>query len=339
MAPKIFLTGVTGYVGGTTFSMLHETHPEYDYTLYVRNQDRAKVIAEKFPDVKFVYGDLDSVEIIEKKHLLKPMLLSLTSITDTADSADSPEAAKAIAKGLASTHTAERPEYYVHLSGAGILTCYGDIKDIDRILNLPDEAIHKDVETIIQSINSEAVKYLMVSPPVIYGAGRGLVHKQSFAITEIVRATVDLGYTPIIGAGKAKWDNVHVEDLTALLAKAVEASQTPSKKENDSETWGRKGYYFVTTGEHQWDDLAQWIAEEVHRQGYIPEAKTKSVSMENMINARYKAAVAWGTNSKSEAERARKYLRWEPKALSLKETIADTVAAETAVLGLEPKYK
>lgn len=46
--------------------MLHETHPECDYTLYVRNQDRAKVIAEKFPNVKFVYADLDSVDVIEK---------------------------------------------------------------------------------------------------------------------------------------------------------------------------------------------------------------------------------------------------------------------------------
>jgi nucleoside-diphosphate-sugar epimerase len=280
----------------------------------------------------------------------------LTPIVDTADSADAPGAARAIAKGLASTHTAEHPGYYVHLSGAGILTwydikhnrygepplpeqSYNDVTDIDRILNLPDEAIHKDVESILQSIDSDAVKFLMVSPPVIYGVGRGLVHKQSFAITEIVRATVDLGYTPIIGAGKAKWDNVHVEDLAELLAKAVEASQAPSKKEDDTETWGKKGYYFVTTGEHQWDDLALWIAEEVHRQGYIPEPKTKSVSMEDMIQAGYKAAVAWGTNSKSEAERAKKYLGWESKAPSLKETIADAVAAETAALGLKPKYK
>jgi nucleoside-diphosphate-sugar epimerase len=57
---------LTGFVGGTTFSILHETQPEYDYTLYTRNQDRAKVIAENFPDVKFVYGDLDSVDVIEK---------------------------------------------------------------------------------------------------------------------------------------------------------------------------------------------------------------------------------------------------------------------------------
>ncbi|RGP65983.1 hypothetical protein FLONG3_8986 [Fusarium longipes] len=350
MAPKIFLTGVTGFVGGTTFALLQETHPTFDYTLYIRDQNRAKTIKEKFPDVKFVYGDLESVDVIEKA------ASEADVVVHTADSADAPGAAKAIAKGLASTHTAENPGYYIHLSGAGILTwydikhnrygeapileqSYNDVGDIDRILNLPDDAIHKDVENILQSIDSDVVKYLMVSPPVIYGAGRGLVHKQSFAITEIVRATVDLGYTPIIGAGKAKWDNVHVEDLAELFAKAVEASQSPSNKNDDSEIWGKKGYYFVTTGEHQWDDLAQWIAEEVHRQGYIPEPKTKSVSMEDMINRGYKAAVAWGTNSKSTAERGRKYLGWESNAPSLKETIADSVAAEVASLGLKPKYK
>ncbi|GKT98435.1 nucleoside-diphosphate-sugar epimerase [Fusarium langsethiae] len=302
MAPRIFLTGVNGYVGGTTFSMLHETHPEYDYALYVRNQDRAKIIAEKFPDVKFVYGDLGSVDVTEKAASEADVVVRMR----------------------------RSPWYDIKHNRYGEPPLpeqsYNDIKDTDRILNMPDEAVHKDVENTIQSIDSDAVKYLMVSPPVIYGAGRGLIHKQSFAVTEIVRATVDLGFTPIIGAGKVKWDNVHVEDLAALFAKAVEASQSPSKKEDDSEIWGKNGYYF-------------WIAEEVHRQGFIPEPKTKSVSMEDMINGGYKAALAWGTNSKSEAERARKYLGWESKALSLEETIADIVAAETVALGLKPKYK
>jgi len=55
-----------GYVGGTAFDIIYEAHPDYDYTLYVRNEERAKPIAEKFTDVKFVYGDLDSVGVIEK---------------------------------------------------------------------------------------------------------------------------------------------------------------------------------------------------------------------------------------------------------------------------------
>ena len=55
-----------GYVGGTAFDIIYEAHPDYDYTLYVRNEERAKPIAEKFTDVNFVYGDLDSVDVIEK---------------------------------------------------------------------------------------------------------------------------------------------------------------------------------------------------------------------------------------------------------------------------------
>ncbi|KAJ4003252.1 hypothetical protein NW752_012197 [Fusarium irregulare] len=350
MAPRIFITGTTGYVGGTAFDIIYEAHPDYDYTLYVRNEERAKHIAEKFPNVKFVYGDLDSVDVIEKA------ASEADVVVHTADSADAPGAAKAIAAGLASSHTVENPGYYIHLSGAGILTWYdlrnkrygepplpdqkyNDITDIQRILDLPDEAVHKDVENILQNIDSPAVKYLMVSPPVIYGRGRGLIHKDSFAISEIVRATLDLGYTPIVGAGKAKWDNVHVQDLAQLIANAVDASQAPYKNEDDSEVWGKKGYYFVTTGEHQWYDVATWIAEETHRQGYIPEFKTKHVTMEEVIDRGYKAGIAWGINSKSEAKRGRKYLGWEAKGASLKETIAGSVAAEAEALGVKPKYK
>ncbi|KAL4730164.1 hypothetical protein ACLX1H_002196 [Fusarium chlamydosporum] len=218
MAPKILLgilnrmhsTGFTGYVGGTASSMMYDSHPQYDYKLCIRNPDRAKIIVDKFPDVKFVYGDLNSVDVSEKA------ASEADVVVHTAESADSPGAAKDIAKGRFSSHTVENLGYYLHLSGAGILTWY-DIKHKrygepplpkqkynDRILELPGEAIHKNVEDIVQSIDSDIVKCIIVSPPVIYGARRGIFHKHSFAVTEIVRATFDLGYTPIIGAGKAK---------------------------------------------------------------------------------------------------------------------------------------
>lgn len=58
---------------------------------------------------------------------------------------------------------------------------------------------------------------------------------------------------------------MHVEDLAGLFVKAAEASQAPLKIDDDPETWSKKGYYFVTTGEHQWDDVAAWISEEAHR--------------------------------------------------------------------------
>jgi nucleoside-diphosphate-sugar epimerase len=176
-----------------------------------------------------------------------------------------------------------------------------------------------------------------VAPPVIYGKGKGLVNKSSITVPTLTEATFDFGYAPFVGAGKAKWDNVHVEDLADLLIKCVEASQD-SRKDN-SEIWGKQAYYFVTGGEHQWKDLAAWIAEEAHRQGYIYEPKIKSVTFEEAVDMGYKAVAAWGINSKSEAERAKKYLRWEPIGPSLKETIAEAVAIEARALGLAPKYR
>ncbi|KAF4449622.1 nucleoside-diphosphate-sugar epimerase [Fusarium albosuccineum] len=338
MAPKIFLTGVTGFIGGAAFAKIHEAHPDYEYTLFVRSEERGKLVAEKYPDVKFVYGDLSSSDVIEKA------AAEADVVVHTADSADSAPAAKAIAKGLAAGHTAENPGYWIHLSGTGILTFYdadnkrlgeppipeqkyNDIKDIDRLLNLPDSALHRDVEKIVQEANSDAVKILILSPPTIYGIGGGPVNQRSIQIPNLAHATIALGYGPFIGAGKTEWDHVNINDLADLFNKVVEATQDPSKRDNP-EIFGKNGYFFARGGEHLWADVAAWVAEEASRQGYLSEPKTKSVSVEEVAKTGAVSAESWSANSKGEAERAKKYLGWEPKAASLKETIADAVATE-----------
>ncbi|KAF4965683.1 hypothetical protein FSARC_6549 [Fusarium sarcochroum] len=309
MAPRIFLqvntdTCVTGFVGGTAFSKIHEAHPDYDeYTLHVRNEGRAKTVAEKYPNVKFVYGDFENTDNSR-----------LTLIIDTAESADSVPATKAIAKGLTTGHTAENPGYYIHLSGAGILTWYdlkhrrygepplseqkySDINDLDRILNLPNGAIHKDADKIVQSIDSDVVRFLIVAPPIIYGRGNGLVNKRSLTLPNLTRATIGSGYTPFIGASKAQWGNVLVKDLADLFNRFVEASQDPHKLDNP-EIWDKQAYYFARGGEHQWEDVAIWVAEEAHRQGYLLKPETKSITFEEVIEKWYVAGVSWGVNSK-----------------------------------------
>ena len=56
-----------GYIGGDAFHALYESHPDYDYTLLVRDQERGKPVAEKYPKVRLVYGDLSSADVIEKE--------------------------------------------------------------------------------------------------------------------------------------------------------------------------------------------------------------------------------------------------------------------------------
>lgn len=45
---------------------LHEAHPDYEFTLLVRNEDRARPVKDKYPAAKIVYGSLADVAVIEK---------------------------------------------------------------------------------------------------------------------------------------------------------------------------------------------------------------------------------------------------------------------------------
>lgn len=64
---KVFVTGVTGYIGGDAIYEIANAHPEYQVTCLVRNSDKAASVAKDYASFKFVYGDLDSVELLEEE--------------------------------------------------------------------------------------------------------------------------------------------------------------------------------------------------------------------------------------------------------------------------------
>lgn len=98
--------------------------------------------------------------------------------------------ARAIAEGLAAGHTDEKPGYWLHLCGTSILSWYDeqhgrfgqpplpaetyhDIDDIERIVNLPHTAAHRDVDEVVLAANGPGVRTLIVSPPTIYVSKSG----------------------------------------------------------------------------------------------------------------------------------------------------------------------
>ncbi|KAI1807065.1 NAD(P)-binding protein [Daldinia bambusicola] len=333
MAPKIFLTGATGYIGGDVLYQLNKVHPDYEYTLLVRNEERGKPVATAYPKARLVYGTLDDAEVIEKEAAAADI------VVHTADSSDNVPAANAIAKGLAAGHTAEKPGYWIHLCGTGILTwydddnkrfgqaplpdqTYNDIEDIDRILSLPDSALHRDVDKIVLAANdSPAVKTLIAGPPMIYGPGRGPVNQRSIQLPLMIEYTLKHGHAPIHAPGLTEWNHLHIHDVSAFFVQAVEAAQDPAKTANP-EIFGPKGYFFLESGVHKWSDVARWVADEAAKQGLIPEPATKEVDIP-----------LFGANSKAVAVRANKYLGWTPKAPSLKEDIPRAVTFEAKKLG------
>jgi N-acetyl-gamma-glutamylphosphate reductase len=58
---------VTGYIAGDALHLLHEKHPDWDYTCLVRTEDKAKTVKEAYPNVKIVLGDLEASSILEEQ--------------------------------------------------------------------------------------------------------------------------------------------------------------------------------------------------------------------------------------------------------------------------------
>lgn len=111
----------------------------------------------------------------------------LSLFLDTADAADHLTAAQAIAKGAIQGHTPDRPVYWLHTSGAGLLSfhdtenkiygerseiIYDDLKDIKKILSFPDHAFHKQVDNTVFEAGSTSpaiLKTAVIAPTTVYG--------------------------------------------------------------------------------------------------------------------------------------------------------------------------
>jgi len=154
---------------------------------------------------------------------------------------------------------------------------------------------------------------------------------QVYAMTKI---GLQQGFVPYVGTGKVEWDNVHIHDLSNLFVSLVDAA-LDAKTNTDPEIFGPRAYFFAEAATHTWGDVARWIAEAAHQQGYFKEPTTKSITMDWVLSVDG-ASKSWATNSKSIATRARKYFGWNPVGRSLKEEIPYIVAAEAKLLGLSP---
>ncbi|TVY60806.1 Uncharacterized protein LSUE1_G008355 [Lachnellula suecica] len=350
MAPKILITGVTGYIGGDAFYALQKAHPEYEYTALVRTSDKGALVAAAYPKTRLVYGTLEDSELVTKEAAAADIVLH------TADASDHADAAKAIAKGLAldtSSHSAYTPGFWLHTSGTGIL-CWKDMEtetygeapsqppydDLDKVADLtglPDSAFHRDVDKLVLEASSDAVKTAILCPPTIYGPGRGPGNQRSRQVYNLVKATLEKGQAPQLGKGLTEWDNVHVHDLSALFVLLAEAA-VANKPELDSKLWGKEGYFLAENGHHVWGEVSKEVGEVAFEKGYIKEKGVAAMGTEEAKEKYGFEALSWGLNSKGFAKRARKYLGWKPEGRSLKDEIPYIVESEAKALGLKPGY-
>ncbi|KAJ5737508.1 uncharacterized protein N7483_002633 [Penicillium malachiteum] len=340
MAPQVFILGATGYIGGDGLYAIANAHPDWELSALVRNKDKAAVLSSKYPKIRVVHGDLDSSYIIEEEVKKADIVFHFADCDHVA-------AAEAIAKG-AKHHTAERPLWLIHTSGTGILTVedqraktygierpkeYNDWEGVSELVNLPEDAFHRNVDEIIINAgkhNPTSVRTAIVCPPTIYGPGRGPVNQKSIQAYLLSAAVIKRGKGFLVGKGENVWHQVHVQDLSNVyLALGVAAAEGGGKA-----TWNDEGYYLAENGSFVWGDIQRAVAQAAFDQKYIESPEVESLDEKQTTEILSVGLYAWGSNSRGHAHRARKLLGWEPKQPKLIELIPDIVTLEAKGLGL-----
>ncbi|KAF2199289.1 NAD dependent epimerase/dehydratase family protein [Delitschia confertaspora ATCC 74209] len=335
---KLFITGVTGYIGGDALYNIATTYPDLEITALVRNSDKGAKVAVEYPKIRLVYGDLDSTDLLTTEASKADIVLHCAD-------ADHVGAATALTAGLAQK---EKPGFIIHTSGTGLLgledlvqntrgvkreKVYDDWDGVGEVTSLPDMALHRNVDKIILAAGTQypgKVFTAIVCPPCINGPGRGPDNKRSVQSYGLSKVTLERGKGLCIDEGTNIWSDVNVQDLSNVFLRLVEEAH----KGGGSATWGAEGYYFAENGEFVWGDVSKAIAKAAYDQKLIDTPEVDSITSEEAKKLYPSGDYLWGTNSRSRAVRARKILGWKPVQKSLLELIPDIVVEEAKALGL-----
>lgn len=327
---KVFVTGSTGYIGGTVFDTLVKKIPECHYTVLIRGESSAQKIQERYPQTHIIRGDLDSLDLIQKEAAASDIVLNIANNDHTSS-------IPAILQGLSTPFPEDDPlgreptknRYLIHTSGTSILLdkafgrgtntahLYHDgpgTRD-ELIYGIQDDAWHRDVDKLVllndQCPRAKNVHVAIVCPPCVYGRGTGTGKIVSWQLPQMVKHFIKRGKGFTVDKGDAVWGNVHVEDLSNIYYLLTDLAIIEDENELVWDTTG--GYYLAASGEHHWGDTMRLVAQILYEQGKIQTAEVDQLSPDEVIALGAKTGpLEWGCNSRGRAAHAREVLQWEP---------------------------
>ncbi|KAI8264976.1 Fumarylacetoacetate hydrolase domain-containing protein 2 [Colletotrichum sp. SAR11_239] len=267
-----------------------------------------KATNEAFPNVRPVFGDLNSTDVLREEASTADIVL-------------------------------QRPGWYIHTSGTGTLTVedgrantcgthrskvYDDWDGVSELLNLPDDAFHRNVDKIVTDTiawPSKNFKTAIVCPCCIYGPGRGPGNTKSTQVYTLATAVLERGKGIRIGDGENIWHQVHIQDLSNLYLALAEAAANGGGKA----TWDDEGYYLAENGSFSWGDVEKAVAQAAFDKGLIKTSELDVLDWDGVVKEDPKGPYRWGSNSRGLATRARKCLGWNPVQPKLMDLIGDIV--------------
>ncbi|CZT09181.1 related to nucleoside-diphosphate-sugar epimerase [Rhynchosporium graminicola] len=335
-SPRIFVTGVSGYVGGHTVVRLIEKHPEWNFVALVRNEEQNAIIRARWPMIETVIGDLGNKKLMILEGSKADVVLQTAS-------ADHIPGVQALIKGLSQRQPT--PGYFIHVAGTGMLNevpngfgqpstkVYSDITDLKEITSFPlENHVHRDVDmAILKAQKKFSVPTAIVSPPMIHGVGRGPLKTRSIQIPFLIESTLKRGKGFQILEGQNIWDQTNIDDIASAFILLVEEAVKPNGGKAD---WGQNGYYFVAGAQFKWSDVSEAVAKIAFSQGLIPTAQVDKLSVADASALHPWAPLIWGGNCRSRSDRIEK-LGWKANGPNFQDSLSAMIAAEFKTLGTQ----
>jgi nucleoside-diphosphate-sugar epimerase len=289
--PTIFLTGATGYIGGTVAARLVEAGSRVRGL--VRSRESAALLAER--GIEPVMGGLDDADLLTRE------ARAADGVIDTA-SADHAESVRALIAGMEGSG---KP--LLHTSGSSVVG--DDARGNYRSDTVFDEdtplLVHatkqprRDLDLMVLGAAARDVRSAVICPSNIYGVGSGL-KPDSVQIPFLAANARSQGVVQIVGAGLNVWSNVHIDDVVDLYLLAF--AKAPAG-----------AFYFAENGEASFGEIGAAIAKRLGLPGV--ESLPPEVAAQRWGES--KAYFSLGSNSRVRSVRARSELGWAPRHASV----------------------
>ncbi|YAF97514.1 MAG: NAD-dependent epimerase/dehydratase family protein [Nodularia sp. CChRGM 3473] len=283
---KIFVTGASGYIGGSIATTL--VSAGYEVTGLCRSTDKAELLKQK--GIKPVLG------MLSDEKLLFQVARSADAVVNAAD-ADNPFVVEVLIRALESSG-----KKLIHASGSSIVGDRAAGESSDQIFHediprpIRFEKIGRvAVDTRVIQGFVQGVHSVVMCPCLIYGHGTGL-HSHSIQIPRMIEIAKKHQTARYIGRGENIWSTIHIEDVVSAYLLALEKAPGGS-------------FFFLENGESSFKEIAETIHQQLGFEGTV-----QSWTVEEAVKewGQEGAHFAFGSNSRIRSSKARSLLGWVP---------------------------
>jgi nucleoside-diphosphate-sugar epimerase len=291
----VFITGASGYIGGTVAMLLVKQGHN------VRGLSRTQNGADQLSRLGItpVMGDLDDSNVLIREANRADAVIN-------AAHADHLGAVQAFVNALKGSGKA-----FIHTSGSSII---GDdargeyatnaiFSEATPLVVDARKQARRDIDLVVLNASKENIRTSVIIPSLVYGEGTG-VNKHSIQIPFLVSNALDQKVVQLVGPGLNVWSNVHIEDLATLYGLVLNSLVSGS----DSGM-----FYFAENGEASFIAIAKAISQRLN----IPTIEHLPAELASGKWGAAKALFSLGSNSRVRSVRARSELDWAPKHDSL----------------------